>query len=286
MSCPNSSGLKVQAYSIFAFVMIGLCDVSAENACTTLGSCNSHGTCTSLTKVCECLDGWGSATDNPLVPVAPDCSERVCPQGVAWGDVPTSTNQAHAVMECSNAGLCDRSNGICKCFAGFEGEACQRYACPNSCSSHGQCMSLSRLAGQDEAQPLSSATAYGGAETTTTWDEEKISGCLCDSSWTVGFDATETQLAEYFGPDCSLRHCPSGNDPMTTADETDCENLLQDPYTFKTTNTAGTANTGASGNLCHVDCSNRGKCDFSSGICSCFPGYSGANCASQDVLAI
>ena len=33
---------------------------------------------------------------------------------------------AHALAECSNMGLCDRATGKCRCFAGFEGEACQR----------------------------------------------------------------------------------------------------------------------------------------------------------------
>eukprot|EP00968_Pinguiococcus_pyrenoidosus_P018690 scaffold1954_cov268-Pinguiococcus_pyrenoidosus.AAC.127 len=30
------------------------------------------------------------------------------------------------------------------------------------------------------------------------------------------------QEPEWFGPDCSLRHCPSGDDPMTEANEEDC----------------------------------------------------------------
>lgn len=38
-----------------------------------------------------------------------------------------------------------------------------------------------------------------------TWDEDKIYGCLCDSSWPVGLGANETQEPEWFGPDCSLR---------------------------------------------------------------------------------
>jgi hypothetical protein len=38
-----------------------------------------------------------------------------------------------------------------------------------------------------------------------TWDESKLFGCVCDSSWTVGLESGETQQAEWFGPDCSLR---------------------------------------------------------------------------------
>ena len=36
------------------------------------------------------------------------------------------------------------------------------------------------------------------------WDHDVIYGCICDSSWPVGFDFHEWQLSQYFGPDCSL----------------------------------------------------------------------------------
>jgi hypothetical protein len=34
------------------------------------------------------------------------------------------------------------------------------------------------------------------------WDSQKIQGCQCDANWE--------------GPDCSLKTCPRGNDPLTT----------------------------------------------------------------------
>ena len=68
-------------------------------------------------------------------------------------------------------------------------------------------------------------TLYSGEEDTVTWDEEMIYGCVCDSAWEVGLDAGQTQEPEWFGPDCSLRHCPSGDDPVTLDDETDCSNV-------------------------------------------------------------
>lgn len=33
------------------------------------------------------------------------------------------------------------------------------------------------------------------------WDADLLYGCNCDSG--------------YFGPDCSLKHCPTGDDPFT-----------------------------------------------------------------------
>ena len=79
---------------------------------------------------------------------------------------------------------------------------------------------------------------------------------------------------EYFGPDCSLRRCPSGDDPHSTADETDCEGKTA----------AGGHGTGLAGNKCHVDCSNRGLCDYDGGLCTCYPGFIGDNCAKQSNL--
>lgn len=51
--------------------------------------------------------------------------------------------------------------------------------------------------------------SYGTIATagTTTWDADVFYGCVCDSAWPVGFGPNETQLSQYFGPDCSLREC-------------------------------------------------------------------------------
>ncbi|RLN53156.1 hypothetical protein BBJ28_00003445 [Nothophytophthora sp. Chile5] len=151
------------------------------------------------------------------------------------------------------------------------------------------------MAAITSAFPLSPAATYGGDVTATTWDQDRIYGCLCDSSWAVGLAAGQSQLSQWFGADCSRSkcsfardpsaslqyltdsmcmavavRCPSGDDPMTSVDETDCSGVIAE----------GGVGTGATGNLCHVDCANRGICDFSSGACACFDGFYGSNCAS------
>ena len=42
--------------------------------------------------------------------------------------------------------LCERATGMCDCFDGFTGDACQRRACPMKCSGHGRCETMSELA--------------------------------------------------------------------------------------------------------------------------------------------
>jgi hypothetical protein len=54
-------------------------------------------------------------------------------------------DEGHFYMECSNRGLCDRKAGVCKCFPGYDGAACQRTTCPNDCSGHGTCEKVSEL---------------------------------------------------------------------------------------------------------------------------------------------
>jgi hypothetical protein len=137
------------------------------------------------------------------------------------------------------------------------------------------------MALEDNAMPIGDATTYGGSESTTTWDEDKIFGCVCDSAWTVGYAADETQEPQWFGPDCSLKHCPSGDDPMTDADETDCEDKDQNGAV---SNALG-AGPGAVDNKCHVDCANRGICDYTTGECRCFEGFYGEACTLRSALA-
>jgi hypothetical protein len=57
------------------------------------------------------------------------------------------------------------------------------------------------------------------------------------------------------GPDCSLIECPTGDDVM-----------------------------GGEGGAHGRDCSGRGICDYSSGVCECFSGFVGTRCESQTTL--
>ena len=210
------------------------------------------------------------------------CKHRVCPAGKAIGDVATSSDTAHALTECSNMGVCDRNTGLCECFPPFEGSSCERMKCPNDCSGHGTCMTMAELSQLHEGSPMTENFMYGTASglSNVAWDHDVMTACLCDSSWPVGVYEGQTQLSEYFGADCSLKHCPSGDDPFTTNDETICQGKNQLASRASTPAKTST-NDGHYGNICHIDCSNRGICDYSTGTCTCFEGSWGDNCGNR-----
>ena len=271
--------------------------VESHNAvgpgCGNQGSCNGHGVCDYCGAVCKCFEGYGKFTDltNVGKNIATNCSQRICPTGRAIMDVATGPTIAHAEAECSNAGECNRNTGECKCFEPWEGSSCNRMKCPNDCSGHGKCLSIraqTRLAnivgsthedGVYRDQDLEYGARFEDGENNPStaftsdsysWDRDAMRSCVCDSSWKVGLERGQTQLSEWFGPDCSQRRCPSGDDPFTTLDERRCngQNQLSDVHPEK----------GHIGNFCHIDCSNRGNCNFDTGQCTCYEGFYGLNC--------
>lgn len=62
---------------------------------------------------------------------------------------------------------------------------------------------------------------------------------------------------------------------MTEIDETNC---------FNVTSTNG--GVGKAGNLCQVDCGNRGLCDYKMGECHCFKNFYGLDCTIPNAQAI
>lgn len=199
-------------------MLIGQVSANCANGCNGHGSCGANDKCTCYTRI----DGNPAWTN-------PDCSARTCPTYTAWVGSVVNANDAHPVVECSNKGTCDRATGECQCFTNYDGIACERAVCPNSCSLSGVCFTQRQLAYE------------AGRIYSTPWDADMQLGCVCDLGRR--------------GPDCSLLECPSGSDVMK-----------------------------GYGNEAGRDCSGRGLCDYTSGLCSCFQGYYGTKCEYQTVL--
>ncbi len=85
----------------------------ADARCPNL--CSGHGSCGAFDR-CTCYPGWQAA----------DCSQRKCPMGRSFATPLAPLAAASEYSECSNRGVCNRASGLCECFQGFEGKACQR----------------------------------------------------------------------------------------------------------------------------------------------------------------
>jgi len=164
-------------------------------------SCSGHGVCEC--GFCVCYDNWGMGLSHDTG----DCSDRICPFELAWVDSPDKNGRRHKYAECAGRGVCNRGTGECECFDGYEGKGCQRTACPNDCSGHGQCEYIQDLhygavefdfRHQEFNQLPATFTYYG-------WDNQKTRGCVCDPEWA--------------DVDCSKRMCPYGNDVMDKRDD-------------------------------------------------------------------
>lgn len=209
---------KWNAVTAVAVVCLLAVLVSAEcpNGCSGNGNCMAK-------DMCECFQNYQGN----------DCADRTCLFGRAHVDTPKGdinmdqsrvtpswiltgsqqhplgtyehfnpdaiANEAHFYMECSNKGICDRSTGLCQCFDGYEGNGCQRTACPGKCSGHGTCESLREL-GVKAGGTLIGPESPVGATKYDFWDANSTYGCRCDP-W-------------YHGPDCGKRTCKVGIDPM------------------------------------------------------------------------
>jgi len=287
----NYQGFKIQITSAFYYTNTTTITSTSPigDGCKAFNYCSGNGNCNYCKSTCSCFNGFGSKSDmlhaisNDFLP---DCSSRTCPVGPAIGTTYMTNAQTglHRDIECSANGLCDRSSGTCVCNAGYEGPACEKMSCQGTpvCSGRGVCKPMKHLGFDSTALPLSlSSVAYDSGEylpnngTANAWDGNFGHQCVCDSRWPVGLGANQTQLAEYFGPACEFRRCPSGDDPITTyVNETNCYGVSQ----------TGGADVGQLHNLCHVDCSNRGTCDYMSGLCTCFEGFVGHNCGKRGMI--
>merc|ERR1712100_542564 len=138
------------------------------------------------------LDGSTGTLSGPNYPLI--LGSTVYPFGTTEQYPDAASQEGHFYMECSNKGMCNRDDGTCECFPGYEGTACVRASCPNDCSGHGTCETIKELAemkGFDTtAGDVASTTPVGTVMDFDTaieesyaydlWDQDKTMGCKCD----------------------------------------------------------------------------------------------------------
>jgi hypothetical protein len=72
--------------------------VEGNAGCSLLNYCSGHGKC-SIYKTCNCEQGWGAPEELLISPgIARNCSQRTCPVGKAWGDLPQSALVGHGLQ--------------------------------------------------------------------------------------------------------------------------------------------------------------------------------------------
>lgn len=180
---------------------------STVSNCPGATSCSDNGVCDETTYTCSCNKGWEGG----------DCSQRSCPTGRSWFSYPSEDNKAHFdYATCSNMGVCDLATGVCTCRENFYGQACEFMGCGGGlttpCNNNGRCMTMREMALWAESNGDATSYTYGeDPNEARTWDAERIHGCMCDPGHT--------------GYDCSLKTCPSGNDPATYNDHVEVQLL-------------------------------------------------------------
>jgi len=213
---------------------LGVAMASCPNSCSGKGDCDTNDQCGCYSegKVLNAAGNIGAEDVLQAQFTGADCSLMTCPRGISFTTVSSATFHEVSV-ECSDAGVCDRATGMCTCYEGHEGSACQRTTCPNDCNGHGVCQDNTDFA-EDYARAMSvqintkrytPRCAVGSAVDSTNcprhiehlddyyttfmatyddaWDTGLQTGCLCDSG--------------YYGADCSKRECPTNSDPLDTS---------------------------------------------------------------------
>jgi len=194
--------LNMAKFITLLAVAFQILHVSAEcpNACSAHGKCTQFDSCDCYRnwmsndcseRICQFglahvdspkgdLDASNGALTGPDVLVVED--NFVYPYGTTeqFPDMSDTEgveleNTGHYYMECSNKGLCNRSAGVCECFPGYEGSACQRASCPSGdggmCSGHGTCHSIREIADLDHGNIYE------------LWDKHVSMGCVCDAGY-------------------------------------------------------------------------------------------------------
>jgi len=242
--------------------------------------CSNKGLCDRTTGECQCFDGYeGSA-----------CQRTVCPNKCSGHGVCRTIRD----MAASLAGQANYTYNLwdgdkiqgCVCDPGYQGYDCSERQCPRGddplegdATNNVVQIVFTNAAGVDTGF-IEFVDQFGDKWRTTTLtveadtDDDGIAAALLALPNKAIPSVTVSATAA--GNDKTVLITMTGN-PGATASDFGFVRESGDVTTAITTSTTG-AKTKA-------ECSSRGLCDYETGICSCFRGYRGEDCATQSALA-
>lgn len=164
--------------------------------------------------------------------------------------VGTTTEGTRDWQECSNRGLCDRDKGTCDCKHTWSSSNGAMHGAGLAVGERGDCsynsLGLSLLSNTCNMEGTAAAGTICGGHGTCNGNgtSNYYYQCLCNSGYT--------------GADCTLMTCPFGTPLFQEASGTDTAR--------------GTTE----------ECSGRGLCDRTTGVCECQTGFAGSACQNMD----
>lgn len=227
-------------------VVFALLVASAAAVCPN--SCSGHGTCDAYDR-CTCF------SEGKTLYFGKD-SDPVSGQAYTYDEDLENIQVHHVGADCSQL-TCPRGMSWTQTVGRYD------HVDNVECSDAGHC---DRSSGKCNCY-----AGYGGSACQRTQCENDCSGHgICQSNlkfaadggaryklaWDSGLHHGCKCDSGYRGADCSLVECPSGDDPLH----------------FQ-------------GNDDGRDCSGRGICDYSTGMCACFAGYTNKDCSVVEALA-
>ena len=236
--------------------------------------CHGHGICGRHGCICEAT--WGGIyCQEPDLPCAHNCSGNgVCDTLTGSCDCfPSFSGMtcAETVIPCphmcSGHGTCITENGQCKCDSTWGGLDCGhiKLPCPKDCCGHGECDST-------EGGVCKCEIGWGASsnccERTCTSDcsqhgvcDEKSQMCICEYAWT--------------GDNCekSIVPCPSALKVILPGPMVSSSQISRSVDQVNSIIAAAES----------VECSGHGKCDRSTGVCTCEDSWMSLDCGIRNL---